>query len=469
MLFGGFAASSAGAYSSPVARIDESIKPNFGLLLRPPIYRHHNRRGVWHGRNIGWGSGPSEGYGNPYGIPFGPSPYGLPGGPKSITVDCGDGRFGPTPISDAAHWIADGGVVYVRARGVACKETIEIDHPVIIAAEEASAFTTDPTPSPVVIAPPDGQPCVLVADRVREVELRGLVLSAPKGGGSSCIEAWSSQVALVRTNVDYTGDASAIYMTGGQLIVRESRIDGHTYDAAIVADGTGITLRKTRVRSDVMGLDLTLGPQENQIDNSGILAFRAAGQGSIGVSVRGERSGGSLLRVRNAVVCGFRVGFAFQRGSRGDITRSRICRAVVGVMVEGGDVGVSESAIGGEHNGVYVASGQARVVRNRIYDLSDPDDGVDGERGAGITDETNWLYLKPGCDHFNWDGRRYCRPVGQVPQQMRDESLFDRDYDDGWNVDGYDQGYTRDGPVGPFDKPKPPPKRHRKFRLFEYK
>ena len=100
ILFGGFAASSAGAYSSPAARIDESIKPNFGLLLRPPLYRHHHRRGVWYGRDIGWGPGPSEGYGNPYGLPFGPSPYGLPGGPKSITVDCGDRRFGPTPISD---------------------------------------------------------------------------------------------------------------------------------------------------------------------------------------------------------------------------------------------------------------------------------------------------------------------------------------------------------------------------------
>ncbi len=469
MLAGGLAASGAGAYPSAASRIDEAIKPNFGLLLRPPLYRHHDRRGVWHGRGYGWGPGPVERYGLPYGLPIGPSPFGLPGGPKSITVDCGDKRFGPTPISDAAHWIADGGVVYVRARGVACRETIEIDHPVIIAAEEASAFTTDPTPSPVVIAPPEGQPCVLVADRVREVELRGLVLSAPKAGDSSCIEAWSSQVALVRTDVDYTGDGSAIYMTGGQLIVRESRIDAHTYDAAIVADGTGLRMFKTRVRADVLGLDLTLGPQENAIESSGILAYRAAGPGSIGVSVRGERSGGSLLRIRNAVICGYRVGVAFQRGARGDISRSRICRSTVGVMVEGADVGVTESAIGAEHNGVYVASGNARVTRNRLYDLSDPRDAVDGEPGAGIIDETNWLYLKPGCDRFDWNGRRFCRPDEDLSPQMRDESAFDRDYEDGWNVDGYDQGYLRDGPVGPFDRPRPDRRPRRKLRLFDYR
>ena len=469
MAAGGLGVSGAQAYSSPAARIDEEIKPNFGILLHPPLYRHHQRRGVWRGRNYGWGDGPREGYGRAYGLPYGPSPYGLEGGPSSITVDCADRRFGPTPISDAAHWIADGGVVYVRARGVACQETIEIDHPVVIAAEDSPAFSTNPRPSPVVIAPPDGQPCVLVADGVREVELRGLELQAPRGGAASCIEAWSSEIALVRADIDYSGDGSAVYMTGGRLIVRETKIDAHTFDAAVTGDGTAVQVFKSRIRGDTIGMDLTLGPMESSIENSGVIGYRQSGPGSVGISVRGERTGGGLLRIRNVAVCGYRVAVGFQRGARGDITRSHLCRSIVGVMVEGADVGVTESAIGSLHNGVYVASGNARVTHNRIYDLTDPRDAVDGEPGAGIIDESNWYYLKYGCDRFTWDGRRFCKPNNQVPALLRDESAYDRDYDDGWSADGYDLGYTRDGPVGPFDKPKPPPRHHKKFRLFEFK
>ena len=222
-------------------------------------------------------------------------------------------------------------------------------------------------------------------------------------------------------------------------------------------------------------MELSIGPRVksmpmvSSIQNSGVIGYRQSGPGSIGISVRGERSGGSLLRIRNAAICGYRVGVAFDRGARGDIARSHICRSIVGVMVEGADVGVTESAIGSEHNGVYVASGNARAMRNRIYDLTDPRDAVDGEPGAGIVDENNWYYLKPGCDRFTWDGRRFCKPNNQIPALLRDESAYDRDYDDGWEADGYELGYTRDGPVGPFDKPKPPPRHHKKFRLFEFK
>ncbi len=460
----------SGAAAYPAAQIDQEIRPNFGILLKPELRRFHHE--PWRGRRYGYdGYGYRPNYPPSYSRypPYYP-PYPGQGLPQSLTVDCADPSLGPTPISDAASWVADGGVVYVRARGVACKETLEIEHPVVIAGEDSPAFSTNPSPSPVVIAPPEGQPCVLIAQGVKEVELRGLKFQADKGLRTSCIQAWDSELALVRDHIDYTGDASAVYVSGGKLIVRESRIDAHTYDAAVLTEHAGVDMYKVRVSAETAGLDLTLGPPENSIEQVGVLTPRNGPPGSSGILVRGERSGGSTLRVKNATVCGFRVGFALERASKVEIRRSRVCRSGYGVMAEGADFGITESAIGADHIGVYVASGSARVDHNRIYDVFDDDDGIVSEPGAGVMEDANWIFSKYDCKHFRWGGgRESCKPLGAVPAGWRDESSFDRDDPEGWNVDGYDQGYTRDGPVAYFDKPKPPPKPHKKLRIFDFR
>jgi len=192
---------------------------------------------------------------------------------------------------------------------------------------------------------------------------------------------------------------------------------------------------------------VTLGPAESLIDQVGVIAARSSAGGSVGVAVRGERSGGASLTVKNAVVCGFRVGFGIQRAARADLRRDRICRASYGVMAEGADLVIEENAIGAERYGVYLASGTAKVERNRIYDLPRYGDGVFAEPPAGVTEGVNWLYLRPGCDGYHREGRRICRGMGDLPPSVRDEGGFDRDDADGWNEDGYDKGYDRDGPV----------------------
>jgi hypothetical protein len=443
------------------AQMSEQLKPRFGDLLSPPVYRHHHRHGVWYGRRAGWGRGYSEPYGRPYGDNYGPPPPSYVRGSPSITIDCNDPSNGPTPISDAAAYVPDGGVVYVRSGGQACHETVEVDHPVVIAAEDVSAFSTDPG-ARVVLAPPDGQPCVLIAQGVRRVELRGFQLLARQAGQSSCVEAWDSEVALVRDDVDYSGDASAVYISGGRLIINETRVDAHTYDAAIFDDGAELQMSKDRVRADTMGLDLTLGPAESRMDHVGVLAAHSAGQGSVGLSIKGERSGGALLRVRNAVVCGFRVGVGLGRGARAEIKRSRICDSSFGVMGEGADADIEENAIGADRFGIYMASGTARVDHNRIYDLPEPIGGIYEEPPAGIVLGVNWLYLRGGCEHFHWDGHLYCRAMNDLPFGLRDKSAFDADYVDAWEADGYDMGYMRDGPVVDFD-PHPPKRRGGQF------
>ncbi len=436
------------------ARIDQQIKPNFGILLHPPVYRRHFHHGVWYGRRYGWGRGYSERYGRPYGDRYGQLlPY--EPGATSITVDCGDPAYGPNPISDAATYVPDGGVVYVRGHGKACEETIELDHPVVIAAEDVSAFSTDPGRARVVIAPPPGQPCVLIAQGVKQVEIRGFQLSADQGGDASCVEAWDTEIALVHDDIDYTGDASAVFISRGRLILKESRIDAHTYDAAVTSEGADLDMYRDRIRADTIGLAVTLGPAESRVERVGVLTTHSAGEASVGVEVRGERSGGALLKIRDAVICGYRVGVGLERGGRADIRRSHICDTSYGVMSEGANLEIAESAIGADRRGVYVASGDAKVSHNRIYGIDDADDGVYAERPAGLVDDTNWLYLRRGCERFRWDGRRFCRRDDELPFFLRDESGFDRDYPDAWDVDGYDEGYMRDGPVVAF-QPEPP-------------
>ena len=447
------ALTASGAAAFPVdARIAEQVKPNFGILLNPPVYHHHIHHGVWYGRRWGWGRGYAESYGRPYGVAIEPRSYlpGPPGGPPSVTVDCGDSTFGPHPISDAAAYVPDYGVVYVHGHGQACHETIEIDHPVVIAAEDVSAFSTDPGRARVVIAPPPGQPCVLVADGVKQVEIRGFELSASEGGAASCVEGWRAEVALVHDDIDYSGDASAIFMSGGRLILKQSRVDAHTYDAAVSSDGADLDMFQDRIRADTIGLEVTLGPAESRIERVGVLTTHSAGEASVGLQIRGERSGGALLKVRDAVVCGFRVGVGLERGARADIRRSRICDASYGVMSESANLEIDESAIGGERYGVYVVAGDAHVSHNRIYNLSDPFSGVYAEPPAGLIEDTNWFYLRAGCERFRWDGRRYCRREEELSPLIVDERDFDRDYADAWDVDGYDSGYMRDGPVVAF-------------------
>ena len=467
---------STSAQAYPAAQIDQELRPNFGILLQPPLHRY--RPHPWRGRRYGYEGGYQSGYPG-YGpsyqqLPSGPGPYpdypsryryGMP----SVTVDCSDPSLGPNPISDAAAAVADDGVVYVRARGVACRETLYLDHPVVIAGEDSPAFSTNPAPSPVVITPPDGQPCVLVAQGVRRVELRGLQFKADKGGRESCIQGWSSEVALVRDEVDYTGDASAVYVSGGHFVARESRIEAHTYDAAVLIDDAQLDMFKVRVRGETTGIEVALGPSESSIEQVGVITPRNGPAGSSGILVRAQRSGGSTLRIKNATICGWRVGIGLERAAKVEVRRTRICRSSYGVMSDGANFGVTESAIGADKIGVYVAAGDARINHNRIFDVFDDDDAIQTDNGSGLIESDNWVFSKYNCDHFKWDGHHSCKPLGQLPGAIRDEAAFDRDNNIGWDVDGYDQGYTRDGPVAYFDKPKPTKPKRKELHLFDFR
>jgi hypothetical protein len=302
---------------------------------------------------------------------------------------------------------------------------------------------------------------------VKEVEFRGLTFNADHGADTSCIQGWDAEVALVHDNIRYTGDASAVYLSGGKLIIRESRIEAHSYDAAILVEGSKLDLSRVRIRADTAGLDVTLGPEESRIDRIGILDTKGGGAGSIGIAVRAQRSGGSMLRINNVVVCGFRAGITAERASRVEVNHSRVCRSSFGVVGNDADLGVTESTIGADHVGIYTFAGQLRAQRNRIWGPPDWASFIVVEAGGGAVVEPNWYYGQPDCKKFVWDGHHYCKDFSSVSGTWKDEAPFDRDYLNAWDVDGYEEGYGKDGAVSPFDKPKPPvPPKHQYCVLF---
>lgn len=448
-------ATSVQAFPGQEARVDQQVRPNFGGLITPPLkprwrpdrwkpdrYRYGQRRPGWR-----------DDYG----------PGGWPRDLQSTTVDCGDPDAGPTPISDALRSVADRGILYIRNGGV-CRETVLVEYPVIIAAEGASIFDTSGGSASATISAPEGAPCIRIAEGVRGVELRDLVLTSEKGGRTACIESWGGDVALVRTTVNYWGDAAAVYASGGKLIMRDSAIDAHTWDAAVTAESVELDIARTRIIGEETGIDLTPANDSNSvIEQTGIISRSTAGAAGNGLLVRGLRSGSGVLNIRNAVICGWRNGLHLDRGSQVDIARSRICRTTVGVVSDG-RLSITESAIGALDVGIYLASGTGKITRNRIHDWSRRPIWV--EYGATAEIEYNWVYYGSDCWRQQWDRGTYCVRASSLPSTLRDDSWMQSSSRNWWESDGYDRGYSRDGAPGALPTavpPPPPPKPKRGF------
>lgn len=452
------AATAVEAFPDQAARVDQQIRPNFGGLITPPLKPRY-RPDRWkpgkyrYGRrNPNWGG---DGY-------YPPDDYRRD--QTSMTVDCGDTYAGPTPISDALRSLADGGILYIRSRGGICRETVIVENPVIIAGEGMPLFDAGPNPQPATIAPPEGSACIRIADGVKGVELRDLVLTTAKAGRSSCVEAWGAEVALVRTTIRYWGDTAAVYASGGKLIMRESSIDAHTWDAAVVAESTVLDIARTRIIGEETGIDVTPAPGESRIDQTGVMARTASASAGNGILVRGLRSGSGSLTIRNAVVCGWRNGLHLDRGAQVDVSRSRFCRTTVGVVSDG-DLRFTESAIGSRDVGIYVAGGSATIQRNRIHDWSRRPIWV--EQGARADVDSNWVYYNGDCWRQDFGRGSYCVRASSLPAGLRDDSGYFGQGDRGrdwWESDGYDRGYGNDGAPSALPPAGPPPRPARGWR-----
>ena len=396
--------------------------------------------------------------GDSYSTPDRGSSYNDPrGGSSSSNYDDG-GNYGyssPTPVSDALRTLADNGVLYIRG-SAACTETIVVEHPVIIAGEGPSIFATGAETSTATIAPSAGAACIRIAAGVKGVELRDLTLKTRQGGRMPCIEAWDAEVALVRTNVEYWGDASAVYASGGRMIMRDSVIEAKSWDPAVLIEGAVIDIARTKIAGEAAGVDLTPGNGESRLDQVGIIARGGETPGDVGLLVRGLRSGTGTMTIRNAVVCGWTAALHLERGANVDIARSRLCDAQRGVISAGASLTIRESAIGAREIGVYAGSGRTKVSRSRFYGGARP---AYAEPGAVLELEDNWVYSDGDCWRARYDRGLYCISARNLPGSLRERG-WTGGYRRGWESDGYDYGYQRDGTPVPLP-PEQPPKQKR--------
>ncbi len=443
------------AYASPEAGIDAAIRPRFGVLLDPPLHRHRYDRpdGYRPGYGSRYGNGYGPGYGQDYGQggpPYGP---GGPGGPNGYggweqteTVDCGDPDAGPTPLSDALFRLADHGTLYIRGNTQACHESLFIARPVIIAGEPPSAFASRPAIGPATLSPPDGAPCITVRSGVSDVEIRDLTLIAPHGGGHACIEAWDTAIALVRTEIRYGGDGSAIYVSGGALLGKGLGISSTSYDPAIVAEGASVNIEGALISAASTGIELTpTAGGSAKLSHISILADSAGATGAtaeVGVIARSARGGPSSVEIENARVSGFDTGLVFQQGASAEVEKVKITHARLGVISEAQNLEVKDSVIGATRSGAYIIRGQAHFINNRFFGFGGLP--IDVEPGAEVEPRPwidNLIYPAGGCRHYEIF-ERWCRYSEDIPPPLL--------IDEGPGVRGWD-GFPFEPPHGDRD------------------
>lgn len=453
-------AASAYADATPAARVDAQIRPNFGYLLRPALRRHQYERCRYRLRSCRSsrsraGSYPPQPYPDPnyqdpnyqdpsYQDPNYP-PQGGYGREETIRVDCGRvAQPGFNPMADALQRIAPGGVIYVRAGGGACNESIYITQPVTIVGEGIPAFATGPNPQPAALAPPQGRPAILIDEGVKGVEIRDLIIECRQARDSACIETYNADVALTRVQVRYQGNASAIYASGGRLLLRESDVTANTYDPAIVADGVMAQISDTVIRGESVGLDITLGGQsESLISNVGILGIASTdptARPEFGLMVHGARESSSTLKVDYTTVRGWRTGVWIGRGADVRVEHMRVGGASVG-FASGGTLNLSQSLIGGADSGVYVFGGRARLHGVVVHEFSRTP--VFADNGAILEDTDVWIFPS-SCGSSYARSRWSCRNATQLPPSYRDDAAINHG-PWGWS----DQGYRSLGPPKP--------------------
>jgi hypothetical protein len=439
--------------ATPSARVDAEIRPNFGYLVRPSLRRHHYDSCRYRWSRCYRGGGHGGGYGvnvqyPPYGPDSGYPPYGPDGGypggayppggyqQDSIRVDCSiPANGGPDPLNAALYQVATGGVVYVRAGG-ACNSTVFINRPVTIVGEGVPAFAPGPNPQPAAVAPSQGKQAFVIAEGVKGVEIRDLIIECREARDAACIESYNADVALTRVQIRYQGNASAVYASGGRLLIRGSDISGQTYDPTVVADGVDAQISDSIVRGESVGIDITLGGQsESLISNVGVLAIRSTDpteRPEFGIMAHGARESASSLVLENTTMWGWRTGLWIGRGATIKARHLRVSRATVGVA-SGGNLVLGQSLIGGSDSGVYAFGGRTELHGVVVHGFTRKP--VFADNGAILDDADVWIFPSACGPDFvrpHWN----CRLAVQLPVGYRDDAeVVTGPW--GWSDEGY--------------------------------
>lgn len=423
-----FAAPASQAY--PDARVETQLRPDFGLLLRPPIKRRkphkpRYRRDYRHGHGY-----PGHGY-------PGHGPWTGPLRDVAF-VDCAQAR-GPNDINYALSTLAPGGTLILRAGGAPCLDSVRITRPVTIQGDGGRPWRGRRLGErrgewmnlPVHLKARAGQVCIDVAPMgVGEVILRNMVIESTEGGDQPCIYSEGANLRLESTVVRYAGDGAAIYVEGGTFeAFEDSLVDANTYDRAIFTEGAVVKLRDFLVTgSAAIGLDITpSGNQDSHLEDVELWTKPASpvfGTPSVGIAVNASRTLGRL-RIDRARICGFGIGLWTQGSNVVSMHRSQICRAGKGVQAAGGDLRIEDSTIAANVLGIQVGAAYPVTLNNNSF-YGAREWNVFLEPGARRPLGANNQFYSNGAKDCRW--RRMDRRHRAWRQYERERRRRGRDY-----------------------------------------
>ena len=435
---------------SPDAKIDQQIRPCFGLLLEPNLSTgcrvKHHRKPRFKPR-----------YGTGYG-------YGQ-GGRYRTWVDCD--RAYPGEVSEVLERLYDGDTLTLRSRGGgACVDSLNITRSVNIVVEGY-------VPSrgrPILVAPVD-QPCIRIAPGVAYVVIEGVGIDALRAGSASCITGRATELALKNVVIRYDGDGSALDLSDSRLEIADTTFIGRTRQAVVKATGT-VMANNVEVAATAMGAAFEAG------DDSRIRDMRVIRLGDWTGSSRSRNSAGfvlagmnrsQLVQIEGLYVDGFSRGVYVGGGDETTLLRPVVRDSDWAVVVENADVRVLDGKLEATDVGVYAGSGTVYASENAIAGVMRA--GLFADNGAQVRARDNRVYAKPGgCEALitgYFDGKLTCQPWFEGPELFRTPRDRTRqDFDGYWPsaietasvaapalaggpIDPLDASAAAGGPVGP--------------------
>lgn len=439
------------AEAQVAAKVESQTRPNFGILIDPPVQsRSRARHQRWRPR------GPQY----PHGGPNFPPGIHLPDGTEqSILIDCGSNP-GSGAIEAAVHRLRPGGTLILS--GNTCVGNLVINKTLTIIGQtrfDRRARDNQSSGSalgrqPVTLTPFDGQPCLRVGNGAT-VTIRDVVFDARRGGDIPCIIGFDSVIVLDSVGINYAGDEAAIFLDGGDLDIRDSAIDAATVGAAIEADGATVVAEELEIRGAQVGIDLTPGDaRESQLSRvwmKGIDRDSTFGPRSIGLIVRAARDYGQV-RVNRSRICGYAEGISLEGGVL-EVTDSVICHSYRGAVVRGGRLTLTDSRVRATDTGVLTDTGES-IINNNVFGrvrvpFTEQGRGTSRVNGNRIWSDSE--YCNPRMEHrfrgryaprFESRDGNHC-PTEPYPREYWQESEAWYDgaayQDDRYPLQGYDQ------------------------------
>jgi hypothetical protein len=409
----------AAVAGSPDAKIDQQIRPCFGLLLEPNlssgcrVKKHHRKYRPRYGAGYGYGQGQ--------------------GGRYRTWVDCD--RAYPGEVSDVLERLYDGDTLTLRSRGGgACVDSLNVTRSVTIVAEGYAPMRGRP-----ILVAPAGQPCIRIAPGVEYVVIEGLGIDALRAGSASCIAGRATELALKNVVVRYDGEASALDLGESRLEAANVTFIGRTRQAVVKATGA-IMADNVEVAATAIGAAFEAG------EDSRIRDFRVVRLGDWTGSSRSRSSAGfvlagmnrsQLVQIEGLYVDGFSRGIYVGGGDEITLLRPMVRDSDWAVVVENADVRVMDGKLEATDVGIYAGSGTVHASDNAIAGVMRA--GLFADNGAQVRARDNRVYAKPGgCEALitgYFDGKLTCQPWFEGPELFRTPRDRSRvDFDSYWPI-----------------------------------